>query len=79
MSRMDGLRSIHFQGFDMNNIPFVEDLLLLHVFLYDIDNVEGTIIGVLARPTVEKHENTVRLLRYNIHKCYLSRISAVFQ
>ena len=47
--------------------------------LYDIDIVDGNIIGELARRSVQKYDNTVRLLRYNNHICYVSNINAVFQ
>ena len=60
---MDGLNPNHFQGVHMNDIPTVEDLLTLNIVLYDIDIVNGNIIGELARRSVQKYENTVRLLR----------------
>ena len=63
----------------MNDIPIVEDLLALNILLYDIDIVDGNIIGELARRSVQKYDNTVRLLRYNNHICYVSNINAVFQ
>ena len=63
----------------MNDIPFVEDLLTLNIVLYDIDIVDGNINGELARRIVQKYENTVRLLRYNKHICYVNNINAVFQ
>ena len=63
----------------MNDIPIVEDLLSLKFLLYDIDFVDGYIIAELARRSVQKYENTVRLLRYNNHKCYVNNINAVFQ
>ena len=47
--------------------------------LYDIDIVNGNIIGELARRSVQKYENTLRLLRYNNHICYVNNINAVFQ
>ena len=53
----------------MNNIPTVEDLLTLNILLYDIDIVDGKIVGELARRSVQKNENTVRLLRNNNHMC----------
>ena len=62
----------------MNDIPTVEDLLTLNILLYDIDIVDGNIVGELARRSVQKNENTVRLLRYN-HICYVNNINAVFQ
>ena len=77
--KMDGLGPNQFQGVHMNVIPFVEDLLTLNIVLYDIDIVDGNIIGELARRSVQKYENTVRLLRYNNHICYVNNINAVFQ
>ena len=47
--------------------------------LYDIDIVDGNVIGELARRSLQKYENTVRLLRYNNHICYMNNINAVFQ
>ena len=61
---IDRLSPSQFQGVRMNDIPFVEDLLWLKIFLYDIDSVEGNLRGELARWSVQKHEKTVRLLRY---------------
>ena len=46
----------------MNDIPIVEDLLTLNL-LCDIGIVDGNIFGELARRSVKKYENTVRLLR----------------
>ena len=36
----------------MNDIPIVEDLLTLNILLYDIDIVDGNIVGELARRSV---------------------------
>ena len=47
----------------MNDIPIVENLLSLNILLYESDFVDGNIVGELARRSVQKHENTVRLLR----------------
>ena len=63
----------------MNDIPIVEDLLSLNILLFDIDIVDGNIIGELARRSVQKYENTVQLLRYNNHICNVNNINAVFQ
>ena len=76
---MDGLSADQFRGVHMNDIPMVEDLLTLNILLYDIDIVNGNIIGELARWSVQKYENTVRLLRYNNLKCYVNINNAVFQ
>ena len=63
----------------MNDIPFVEDLLTLNILLYDIDIVDGNIIAELARQSVQKYEDTVRLLRHNNQICYVNNVNAVFQ
>ena len=63
----------------MNDIPINEDLLTLMILLYDIDIVDGNIIAELARRIVKKYENTVQLLRYNNHICYVNNFNAVFQ
>ena len=52
INKMDGLSADHFQGVHMNDIPFVEDLLTLNIVLYDIDIVDGNVVGELARRSV---------------------------
>ena len=66
---MVGLRLNHFRGVHMNDIPTVEDLLTLNILLYDIDILDGSIVGELARRSVQKGEKTVRLLSYNNQIC----------
>ena len=79
INKRDGLSADQIQGVHMNDIPIVEDLPTLNIPLYDIDFVDGNIIGELPRPSVQKYENIVRLLRYNNHICYVNNIVAVFQ
>ena len=43
-----------FQGVHMNDIPIAEDLLSLNILVYDVDIVDGNIVGELARRSVEK-------------------------
>ena len=76
---MDQLSAEQFQGVDKNDILFVEDLLTLNNLLYDIDFVDGNIIGGLARQSVQKYENFMRLLGYNNHICYVNNVDAVLQ
>ena len=59
INKMDGLSPNQFQGVHKNDIPTVEDLLTLNILLYDIDIVDGNVIGELARRNVHKYENTV--------------------
>ena len=79
INKTDGLSPNQFKGVHMNDIPIVEDLLILNILVYHKDFVERNIIGEFARRSVKKNDNTVRLLRYNIHICYVSNIDAVFQ
>ena len=76
---MDGLSPSQFQGVHMNFFPIDEDLLTPNILLYDIDIVDGNIIGELARGCAQKYENTVRQLKYNNHICYVNNIIEVFQ
>ena len=76
---MDGLSADQFQGVHVNDVPIVEELLTLNILMYDIDIVDGNLVGELARRSVPVYENTVRLLVYNNHKCYVNNINAVFQ
>ena len=76
---MDGMSPDQFQGVHMNDILFNEDLQSLNFVLYDIDIVDGNFIGELAGGSMQKHNNTVRLLRHNNHICLVSNINAVFQ
>ena len=78
LSGIDRLSLSQFQEVDMEDIPNFEELLLCNILLYDIDIVEENFIGEIARRSMQKEENTVRLLRYNIHLCYVSNVSAVF-
>ena len=47
-----------FQGVHLNDIPKVEDLLQLHIFLHDIDFVDGELIGELCRRSIQKFEKS---------------------
>ena len=68
-----------FQGVHLNDIPKVEDLLQLNIFFYDLDFVDGTLIGKLCRRSIQKYEKSVKLLRYNNQFCYPNNIKALFK
>ena len=68
-----------FQAVHLNDIPKVEELLQLNIFLYDIDFVDGELIGELCRRSIQKYENSVKLLRYNNHILYVNNINALFK
>ena len=62
----------------MTDNPKLEEMLKLNIFLYDIDFVEGELIGELARRSTQKFEKSVKLLRYNNHICYVSNMNSFF-
>ena len=68
-----------FQGVHMTDIPKVEEILQLNIFLYDIDFVDGELIGELARRSIQKFEKSAKLLRYNNHNCYVSDMNTFFK
>ena len=68
-----------FQGVQLNDIPKVEDLLQLNIFVYDIDFVDGELIGELCRRNIQKYEKSVKLSSYNNHTCYVNNINALFK
>ena len=70
---------LKFQGVHMTDIPKVQEMLQLNIFLYDIDFVDGELIGELARRSFQKFEESVKLLRYNNHICYINNINALFK
>ena len=69
----------NFQGVHLNDIPKVEDLFQLNTFLYDIDFEDGELIDELCRRITQKYENSVKLLLYNNHICYVNNVHALFK
>ena len=68
-----------FQGVHMIDIPKVEEMLQLKIFLYDTDFVDGDLIKELARRSNQKFEKNGNLLRYNNHICYVSDMNSFFK
>ena len=63
----------------MTDILKVKDLLQFNIFLYDIEFVDGELIGELARRSIQKFEKSVKLMRYNNHNCIVNNINALFK
>ena len=63
----------------MTDIPKVEEMLQLNIFHYDIDFVDGELIGELPQRSIQKFEKSVKLLRYNNHICYVSDMNSLFK
>ena len=63
----------------MDDIPSVEDIVGINIFIYDIDLIDGAMVGELARRSIKKYENNVQLIRYKSHICYVDNINALFK
>ena len=74
-----GIDPANFRDVCMEDIAALENTVQADIFLYDIDLVDGSLIGEPARRRFRKHSNTVRLLNFNRHICYISNINALFE
>ena len=63
----------------MDDIPSVEDIVGINIFIYEIDLIDGAMVGELARRSIKKYEKNVQLIRYNSHICYVDNINALFK
>ena len=68
-----------FQGVCLDDIPSVKDIVGINIFIYDIDLIDGAMVGELARRSIKKYEKSVQLIRYNSHICYVDNIHALFK
>ena len=62
----------------MGDITAVNDIVQADNLLYVIDFVDGSMIKELARRSMGKYSNAVRLLRYKSHICHVSNINDLF-
>ena len=61
----------------MDNLP-----IETHLYLFDIedtDNGDGDFLSELARRSIGKYENTVKLLQYNNHNIHVNNIDNFFR
>ena len=63
----------------MDDIPSVEDIVGISIFIYDIDIIDGAMVGELARRSIKKYGKKVQWIRYNSHICYIDKINALFK
>ena len=68
-----------FQGVCMDDIPSVEDIVGINILIYDIDLIDGAMVGELARRSIKKYKKNVQLIRYKSHICYVHNIHALFK
>ena len=46
----------------MDDISSVEDIVGINIFIYDIDLIDGAMVGELARRGIKKHKKNVQLV-----------------
>ena len=63
----------------MDDIPSVEDIVGINIFIYDIDLIDDAMVGELAQRIIKKYEKSVQLIRYNSHIFYVDSIHALFK
>ena len=63
----------------MDDIPFVEDIVGINIFIYAFDLIDGAMVGDLARRSIKNYEKSVQLIRYNSHICYVDNIHSLFK
>ena len=67
----------------MDDVLSVEDLIGINFFSYDINLIDGAMVGELAQRSIKRYQKNVQLIQFNSHLCYvdnihaLSRLSAV--
>ena len=69
----------NFQRVCMDDISSVEDIVGVNIFMYDIDLIDGAMVGELARRSIKKYEKNVQLIRYSSHIYYVDSIHALFK
>ena len=70
--------SSKFQGVCMDAIPSLEVIVVIKIFIFAIDYIDGAKFGELARRIIKKYKKNVHLIRYNSHSCYVDEIHALF-
>ena len=61
----------------MDDIPSVEIIVGINIFLYDIDLIDGAMVRELSRRSIKKYKRNVQLIRYNSPICYVDKIHAL--
>ena len=67
------------QGVCLDDIPSVEDIVRINIFIYDIDPIDIAMVGELARRSIKNYKKNVQLIRYNSQICYVDKIHALFK
>ena len=67
------------QGVCKDDIPSVEDIVPINIFIYDIDLIDGAVFGEFARRSIKKYKKSVQLTRYKSYDCYVNNVHALFK
>ena len=67
-----------FQGGHKNDIPKVEDVLQLYIFLNDISIFDKDLIAKFSCTKIPIYDESVKVLPYTDQTCYASNIKAFF-
>ena len=69
-----------FRGVKDKEIHIVEDLAGCNIVVYSCDRDDkGHLVGMVSRRSLNKYPETVHLLRYDKHVCYIRDPEAVFK
>ena len=63
----------------MDDLPSVEGIVPFNFFIYDIDLIDGAMVGELVRRSIKKYEKNLQLIQYNSHNSYVDNIHALFK
>ena len=63
----------------MDDFPSVEDIVRINIFIYDINLIDGAMVGEFARRSIKNFEKNVQLVRYSSHICYVDNILKLFK
>ena len=69
----------NFRGVSVEDLPVVEEIIGRNIFIYDFDIQEGEYVGELARRSIGRFDETVKLLRFNNHIIHANDIDSFFK
>ena len=76
---MSGYDLKNFCGASAEDLPVVKEIVERNIFIYDFDIQEGEYVGELARRSIGRFGQTVKLLRFNHHIVHRNDIDSCFE
>ena len=68
-----------FRGVSLEDLPVVEEIVQRNIFIHDFDIQEGEYVGEIARRSIGRFDETVKLLRFNNHVIHTNNIDSFFK